>query len=192
MQIKNELRSKARAIRKNISSKDKFDVEIKNRLLNLAEYKSAKTVLIYVSLDNEIKTDEIILNALDNGKNVAVPFCEDSFGNMNFYLINSLDDLKIGSFNVREPNKNICRKLENFSNSIIIVPGMLFDKRGYRLGYGKGYYDRFLSAYNQTKIGLSYDETLVDELFTDEFDKNVDIIITQSRIISCKNGGKNG
>ena len=192
MQIKSELRKKAREKRKQVSDREISDERIAEKLFSLDEYKAAKTVLIYVSLDDEIKTDSIIKEALKAEKLVAVPFCFDCAGNMGFYLIKSLDELEAGSFGVLEPNIKTCERLENFSDSIIIVPGMTFDKSGFRLGYGKGYYDRFLSAYNQISIGLCYDEMLVSSLPRDEFDKNVDIIITQSEIIRCKNGGKNG
>ena len=192
MQIKSKLRKEAREKRKQILNREISDELIAEKLLSLDEYKGAKTILIYASLDEEIKTDDIINRALSDDKRVAVPYCYDESGNMGFYLISSVDELETGSFNVREPDKNQCEKLENFSDSIIIVPGMMFDKSGFRLGYGKGYYDRFLAKYNQISIGLCYDEMLVSSLPRGEFDKNVDIIITQSEIIRCNNGGKNG
>ena len=192
MQIKSKLRKEAREKRKQILNREISDELIAEKLLSLDEYKDAKTILIYASLDEEIKTDDIISRAHSDDKRVAVPYCYDESGNMGFYLISSVDELETGSFNVREPDKNQCEKLENFSDSIIIVPGMMFDKSGFRLGYGKGYYDRFLAKYNQISIGLCYDEMLVSSLPRGKFDKNVDIIITQSEIIRCNNGGKNG
>ena len=190
--VKNELRKTARLKRKHIDKKEFLDERIAQKLFNLDEYKNAETVLIYVSLDEEIKTDGIINTALKSGKKVAVPFCKDSFGNMEFYLIKSLSQLKVGSFNVREPDINNCEALNDFSNSIIIVPAMMYDRNGYRLGYGKGYYDRFLSQYEKTAVGLCYDEMIVSEIPRDKYDKSVDIIVTQSNVIKCNNGGRNG
>ena len=192
MQIKNELRKTARRKRMIIPDKKLNDMQIQNNLLGLDEYKTAKTILIYLSLDDEIKTDEIIKNALKSGKKVAVPYCRDKNGNMDFYIIGAVDNLKIGAFGIREPDINKCKRLDNFENSVIIVPALMFDKSGYRLGYGGGYYDRFLSRYSSASIGLCYDELLADEVPSDEFDKSVDIIITQSSVIKGKNGGKNG
>ena len=192
MQIKKELRKEAAEKRRQIDNKEISDKIISEKLFSLEEYKRAQTLLIYVSLEDEIKTDSIIDIALKDNKKVAVPFCYDNEGNMGFYLINSIFELEAGRFNVREPDINQCERLENFSNSIIIVPGMMFDKAGFRLGYGKGYYDRFLTSFNQISIGLCYDELFVSTLPRDDFDKNVDIIITQSEIVRCNNGGKNG
>ena len=190
--IKSELRKEARAKRKSILNRETLDAKIANSLFNLDEYIEAKTVLIYVSLMDEIKTDEIINHTLQTGKKVAVPFCKDSCGNMDFYLIDSLEQLEAGSFNVREPKIDECEIFSDFSDSILIVPGMMFDEEGYRLGYGKGYYDRFISKYGNLSVGLCYDEMLVKSIPRDEFDKSVDIIITQSRIIKCSNGGRHG
>ena len=191
MQIKSELRKEARQKRKSIVDKDKKD-NIADNLFSLDEYINAKTVLCYASLDDEINTDIIINRALSDNKCVAVPRCRDLSGNMDFYLISSLNQLKSGSFTVREPTPDGCKMLCDFDNSIIIVPALMFDKGGFRLGYGKGYYDRFLNNYNHPSIGLCYDEMLTDKIPIDEYDKNVKIIVTQSNIIKCKNGGRNG
>jgi len=192
MQIKQELRKKAREKRRQICNKKECDYSICEKLCSLELYKKSEIVLIYVSLDDEVETDEIIKCALSNGKKVAVPFCRNNMGNMDFYLIDSLCDLKIGSFNIREPDINSCRKLCFFENSVIVVPGLCFDKSGNRLGFGKGYYDRFLAKHNFTTIGLCYDEQLVECVPTDKYDRKVDYIITQSTVIKCDNGGKNG
>ncbi len=191
-ELKSELRKNAREKREKISDKETKNANIAESLFNLEMYKNAKKVLIYVSLRNEIETYEIITNALNLGKKVAVPYCKDSNGNMDFYLINSLTQLETGSFNVREPKTDECEMLSDFSDSFLIVPGMMFDEQGFRLGYGKGYYDRFLSRFNSISAGLCYDEMLVDSVPRDEYDKSVDIIITQSRIIKCSNGGRHG
>lgn len=191
-EIKSKLRTEARAKRKLIYEKSSLDETIAKSLLNLDEYKKAKTVLIYVSLDDEIKTDEIISVSLADGKRVAVPFCRDKFGNMDFYLIDSFSQLESGSFNVREPKIDECEKLTDFSDSIIIVPGMLFNINGFRIGYGKGYYDKFLGKYSGKSIGLCYDEMIVSDIPHDKYDKSVDLIVTQSGVINCNNGGRNG
>lgn len=186
MQIKNDLREKAIKKRKNISNKGEKDALIEKKLISFDEYKRAKTVLIYVSLDDEVKTDNIINQAMLDKKQIAVPFCRDNIGNMDFYIINSLSQLEKGRFNVREPKIYECEILKDFSNSVIIVPGLLFDKKGYRLGFGKGYYDRFLKNYKGKSIGLCYDEMIASEVPISEYDKKVDYIITQSNILICE------
>ena len=189
MQIKSELRKSAKEKRKGLLNKKEADSIIADKLLSCDEYIKADSVLIYASLDGEISTDCIIERALKDNKKTAMPRCTDSEGNMDFYIINSVSQLVSGSFNVREPDINLCERLDNFDNSVIIVPGLLFDKKGYRLGYGKGYYDRFLSRQRIFSVGLCYDELLVDSVPADSFDRKVDMIITQSGIIRCNNGG---
>lgn len=192
MQIKSELRKSAREKRRKLLNKENTDLIIAENLLSLEEYKNSQTVLIYASLEDEIKTDSIIDSALSENKRVAVPFCVDKQGKMEFYLINSLSQLKKGAFNVREPDVNSCERLDSFDNSVIIVPGLLFDLNGYRLGFGKGYYDRFLSDKSIFSVGLCYEELLVSSVPAESFDKKVDVIITQSNIIRCNSGGRNG
>ena len=191
-EVKKEFRKTAREKRKAILNRDISDKKIAEKLFALDEFKMAKTILIYASIEDEIRTDDIINCALESGKNVAVPLCSDEKGNMDFYLIDSLSELETGMFGVREPNADNCDKLSDFSDSIIIVPGLSFDKFGKRIGYGKGYYDRFLSRYSSFAIGLCYDEMIACQLPADEYDKSVDLIITQSDVIKCNNGGRNG
>lgn len=192
MQIKSQLRKEIKLQRRNIQNKKQADERIANRLFSASYYRSADTILAYVSLPDEIETDCIIEYALSNNKRVAVPYCVDDDGHMEFYLINSLNDLQIGSFGVREPRLDVCRKLDSFDNSIILVPALSFDDKGYRLGYGKGYYDRFLQNYPFISIGLCYNIFVKNEIPIGEYDKKVDYIVTEDRIISCDNGGKNG
>jgi 5-formyltetrahydrofolate cyclo-ligase len=192
MQLKSQLRKEIRDKRKNILNKSLTDEQIIDLLLSSTYYKNAKTVLCYASLDDEISTDKIIAKSLSDGKNLALPYCKDNMGNMDFYLIKSFDDLQVGSFNVREPNIIKCDKLVDFTDSIIIVPAMCFDKKGYRLGYGKGYYDRFLQNYSFISIGLCYNTFVKSKIPIDEYDQSVDYIITQSKIIDCNSGEENG
>lgn len=190
-QDKASCRSYFKGLRKSISDKAIKDKSIIDKLLNTAEYINAKTVLCYVSLNNEIATDDLINHSLSVNKRVAVPYCADNNGNMDFYYIDSIGDLYIQSFGIREPDINKCKKVESFSNSVIILPGLSFDEKGNRLGYGKGYYDRFLQKHKLLSVGLCYDDFVVDTLPTDEYDKKVDIIVTDKNVIRI-NGGKNG
>ena len=174
-----------------MSDKASKDKAIFDRLMSLDYFRDASTVLCYVSLKEEAATDAIINSALELGKTVAVPYCINKFGEMDFYIINSLSDLKTGTFNVREPDINKNKRLEDFEKSIIIVPGVAFSHSGQRLGYGGGYYDRFLSAYEYTKVGLCYDVQLCDAFVSEAYDKPVDIIVTETQVIYT-HGGENG
>ena len=148
MSIKNELRKKYKQARKNISEKRSKDKLINEFLCNMECYKSCDMVLFYAALDDEVNLDLSIKASLDYGKKVALPVCIDNKGKMQYYYIRSLDDIKIGAFGVREPDVNFCTLVDDYTDAICIVPAIAFDKSGYRLGYGKGYYDRFLCNFD--------------------------------------------
>lgn len=156
-----------------IKDKNKKDLSI---YLGIIE-KIDKDILIYCSKPNEIDTTPIIQFAFDFGYRVYVPRVNGK--EMNFFEITSFKDLQKGAFNVMEPTGNITPP--NLDNTICITPGIAFDKNYNRLGYGGGYYDRFLQNYNGLKIGLCYDELLVDALPNEDTDIPVDIIITNKK-----------
>ncbi len=183
MQIKKELRKELKAKRKNIEKKQQSDESIRENLICSDLYLEAKQVLLYAHLDDEINMDDCINDALLLGKRVALPVCTDDSGNMEFYYIRSMRDLKAGFFGVREPDINKCEKVIDFSGSICIVPAIAYDKKGYRLGYGKGYYDRFLKNNTLISVGVCYNELIEDNLPRDEYDIPVNYIITQNGLI---------
>ena len=188
---KKELRSYIKTKRKSVENKAEKDSLVAQNLLSLDEIKKADTILCYISLDDEIYTDEIVRVLLDSGKSVGAPYCVDNNGNMDFYYITDFDDLRIQSFGVREPVIEKCKKVTSFDNTIIILPGLCFDSNGNRLGYGKGYYDRFLQIHSLISVGLCYNSLIVKKVPTDMYDKKADIIVTENDIIRI-NGGKNG
>ncbi len=184
MSVKAELRKQLKAERKAVANKAETDRKISDNLLSFELYKKAKTVLFYAPLDDEINIDSCIEQALFDGKKVALPVCTDKYGNMKFYCINSFFDIKTGFFGVREPDTDICREIEDFSSSICIVPAIAYDKKGFRLGYGRGYYDRFLKNYTSHSVGLCYNKLIKDELPIGEYDIPVDYIICENGIIT--------
>ena len=188
---KKELRSYIKSKRKTIENKAEKDSLIAQNLLSLDEIKNADTVLCYLSLDDEVCTDGIVTALLNMDKKVGAPYCVDNDGNMDFYYITDFDDLRIQSFGVREPVLEKCEKITSFDNAVIILPGLCFDKNGNRLGYGKGYYDRFLQIHSLISVGLCYNSLIVKKVPTDMYDKKADIIVTENDIIKT-NGGKNG
>ena len=138
------------------------------------EFVSCKTVFCYVSAHGEIETHQLISQLLKE-KCVVVPYCTDKCGNMICVRITSPDDLTEGKFGIPEP-KNPAQ----FPKSEIdfaIVPCIASDKEGYRLGYGKGYYDRFLSDIAPFKIGVCHKEFFFDSLPHDTLDVKMDKII---------------
>lgn len=174
-----KLRQHYRSMRDKMTDRYKhsLDIEIASRLLCTVEYMNASTVITYVAKKQEIETRGIIHAAFANGKQVAVPKCREN-GVMDFYLITSMDDLKEGCFGIMEPDEDKCRLLEDFSDSICIVPALAFDPQGQRLGYGGGYYDRFLRTYTGVSAGLCYAGFLKWDLPVEAHDLPVSLLVT--------------
>lgn len=186
-EYKKEIRTKARAIRADLDKEKRveLDKKIAANVRRLYQYGPCKTVMIYVSTAIEVNTIPIIEQALADGKRVAVPKCIPNTRNMEFYYINSLDDLEPGSFSVLEPKSNM-EMLTDFEKCLMIMPGIQFDINGYRLGYGKGYYDRYMARYNGFSAGLCYDWELRRHLCHGRYDRPVSAIVTDSHIRTCK------
>lgn len=186
MQIKSELRLLYREKRKSLVEKDFKDKQICECFLNSELYENAHTLLCYASLKGEINTDCVIKRAFKDGKKVALPRCCDSNGKMDFYYIKSVSELSVGTFGILEPVADICEKVNDFSDCVCLVPALAYDKNGHRLGYGKGYYDRFIKKFIVISVGLCYNDFLIDALPTEKHDETVDYIATESEII-CLN-----
>ena len=178
---KSNLRKKFTQIRISVENKVVLSNGICDKLINSELYKNADVVFCYWPTKSEVDTKKVILSALADKKKVALPKCTDKDGNMTFYYITSLDDLSEGMYGIMEPDERYTADVYNI-NSICVVPGLAFDLKGYRLGYGKGYYDRFLGSFCGTSIGVCFHECLTKELLINEFDKKVDYIITDKTI----------
>lgn len=181
------LRNAAIEWRKSLSrsEKQRMDFKIQSKVMNLWKFREVSTVLLYCAKPVEIDTKLLIERATALGKTVAVPRCVPGTREMDFYVITSFDDLEKGAFGVLEPIPEKCRKLNDFTSSVCIVPALVYDKQGFRLGYGKGYYDRFLSGYKGNCIGLAYSDWVKDSLPHGKFDRKVDIIVTEKDNYFC-------
>ena len=174
VKLRAELLPKRRNMDKNI--KREFDLEIQSRLLLTQEYRGCDTVLVYVATAEEIDTKGIINAAFANKKRVAVPVTNDDYS-LDFYYINSINELKSGRFGILEPI-NREEKVTDFENSICVVPALCCDLSGNRIGYGKGCYDRFLAQYSGEKICLVYGDNVLPQIDSEETDIAIDIIVS--------------
>lgn len=185
---KQRLREERLAAREALSEQERsvLDDRITQKLLATSEYAEATTVLTYVSVSSEVSTRMIIESALRDGKTVAVPRCLPGHC-LEFVAIVSLEQLVAAPFNLLEPAKELPAVTEDQkNNSICIVPALLVDTKGYRLGYGAGFYDRFLSTYPGKKICLAYQQSLSrTTLPHTAFDVAVDVVITESEVLTC-------
>ncbi len=185
---KQRLREERLAAREALSEQERsvLDDRITQKLLATSEYVEATTVLTYVSVSSEVSTRMIIESALRDGKTVAVPRCLPGHC-LEFVAITSLDQLIAAPFGLLEPPKELpALTEEQMDASICIVPALLVDTKGYRLGYGAGFYDRFLSTYPGKKICLAYQQNLSQTMLPHTAsDVAVDVVITESDVLTC-------
>ncbi len=182
-EYKNRLRTEVKAWRRALDAekKAKLDAGVLSNVLKMREYKHCNTVYIYVSTPIEVDTRNIITAALNGGKRVAVPRCIPDTRQMVFHYITGFEDLEPGTFGVLEPFSSL-PTAEDFGNSLMLVPAMMIDRYGYRLGYGKGYYDRYISKYHGVTAGLCYLENLKPKLLHGKYDQKLDYFITEKYI----------
>ena len=180
--IKTELRQKYRSLRQSMPQeiKEQKDAAIATQVRRLWQYQRNNILLIYVSTSIEVDTFRIIRQALEDGKRVAVPRCVPDTRDMEFYYIHSLDELSPGMFGVLEPNADFDRLYHENEGGLCIVPAFSYDWRGYRLGYGKGYYDRFLSRFEGNMVGICYSDCVQRSLPHGRFDRPVELLVTEN------------
>ncbi|MDR0958046.1 MAG: 5-formyltetrahydrofolate cyclo-ligase [Clostridiales bacterium] len=178
---KSELREKLLKIQKNnyASESDKSIAEIVKSFITNGK---CEDIFIYRSKQYEIDTVSVIQFCFQNNIGVAVPRVNGS--SMNFYYISSFDDTEQGHFGVYEPKK-YCKQASVGQHALLIAPCLAVNKKGFRIGYGKGYYDRYLEEHGHiTKAALCYERNILD--FThDFFDVRMDYIITEKVVYSC-------
>ena len=178
--MKKELRKKFIIERNNLSEdyRNNASSEILSKLENNELFISAEKIFIFVGFDSEIPTLEFINKWIEK-KQIFVPKIDNKI--MNLVHITSIEDLTPGHFGVLEPTSS---SYYTGNIDLVITPSIVFDKNGYRLGYGKGYYDKYFAT-NKYKdsIGLSYDKLLQEKVPTDKYDKKVDIIITEEQTL---------
>lgn len=156
------------------------DEKITKRIIESDIFKKANCIFCYCSFDTEINTMDIIKYALQNNKTVCVPKTISN-GIMTANIITSLDDLEQGNYGILEPKAN-CKQIDDID--LCIVPCLAVDRNGNRLGYGGGYYDRFLARTNSKKAVLCYDDRIIDNVFCQQHDIPCDFIFTESQVIS--------
>ena len=171
---KDELRKLMINKRKDILNKKEISNIIINKIINLDIYKDATTIAIYNSLKDEVDTTYLIKESLSN-KIVLLPRIIDN--KMVFITINNNTKYIKSNLGVLEPIGDI------YSDKIdlIIVPGIAFDNKLNRLGFGMGYYDKYLSNHDIYKIGICFDEQIVDSVPVNELDIKMDMIITKEK-----------
>lgn len=183
MTEKSTLRKEYLRLRRTLVNKEEKDERIFENLISLACVQKADLILAYASSPIEVDTRRFIEYTLRKGKRLALPVCSDDSNEMSFYVTESLDCLTEGKYKgIPEPDKSKCKAAQLTWNTVCIVPGLSFDKSGYRLGFGKGYYDRFLSEHKLLTVGLCYAECIREHLPFDKHDQAVSVLVTENEI----------
>jgi 5-formyltetrahydrofolate cyclo-ligase len=175
---KAEVRASMLNMRNSLSTDEIVDksLRIMDNLAAEEHFRNADTVSFYIPKGSEVDTTDLLGHVM-NDKEILVPATNDEIEMVSFV---SFDDLRPGKFGVPEPSKKI--QPGSFSD-VVLVPGVCFGLCMHRLGYGMGYYDRFLSRSPAYRIGLAYDFQIVEKLPSHENDQRMDMIITEKRII---------
>lgn len=183
---KSEFRKLYKSVRKSLGRREKYDFDkrIFTSLVNSSLFQKSKSVLVYVSVNDEVDTADIIRFALEEKKNVAVPYC--SGNKMDFLEIHSEDDLSEGKFGIPTADPDKCKVFNDFRDALCIVPGLSFDNFGNRLGYGGGFYDRFLENNKITTVGLTYERCISKIIPTEKYDIGIDYILTEKCLRNSK------
>ncbi|MEK7398493.1 MAG: 5-formyltetrahydrofolate cyclo-ligase [Candidatus Poribacteria bacterium] len=193
-QSKKEIRKAIINLRNSLSQDDieaKSEI-IQEKLWKLIEDHKFKSVMFYIAFGSEVKTQNCIDKALKMGLNVIVPICIESKSNHNkpdrdllpSKLLDPSSELAVGTFGVLEPKPEFRRSFSPNKIELVVVPGVAFDKKYHRIGYGAGYYDRFLpKCSNSLFVALAYEIQIVEDVFHSEWDVPVDYIITEKMIL---------
>ena len=170
-------------LRKAFPEKREKEKLIAENLFESILFKTAEEIFVYISVDFEIDTSSIIERAFSDEKKVFVPVCRKN-GEMVFQRIEKDEKLVLSSFGIPEPEVDVSRSALPGERSLIVVPGLAFDKSGNRIGFGGGYYDRFLSGIEAESIGLCFEEFFVPALPKEKFDVPVNYLATEKDIYS--------
>lgn len=160
-------------------------LHIKEHLFKEPSFMEGKTIAITISNKQEVDTKEIIESLWNHKKKVVVPKCNSVDRSMNFYEINNFNQLENVYMDLLEPNPKCTHLVSPDHIDCIIVPGIVFDKKGYRIGYGGGYYDRYLTQFKGMLISLAFNIQIRNSVPVEEFDIPVDLILTETDRIDC-------
>lgn len=174
---KKELRKKYTKVRAEVENKEGKDKLIRKNLRELDIYKKAKSVFVFISYRSEVDTRGIIEDILADGKKLLVPLVKGS--EMIAVEVKGIDDLEPNKMGILEPKSGD----EVTDVDLTITPGLAFDKAGFRLGYGGGYYDKFFAKVDTVRMGIGYSDQYVESLVHEDYDKALEYLLTEEGLI---------
>lgn len=155
---------------------------IVNMIKSTEIFKNSKNIMLFASFGSEVFTHDFIKECITMGKNVSLPYIQGQ--DMKISQIYNFDELKKGYKDILEVEKTLIKPFDKYELDLIITPCVCYDLDKYRIGYGKGFYDRFFEGCEDIfKLGICFDECLVEHIEHDELDIPVDMIISDKRVI---------
>ncbi len=184
--VKDEIRAdySARRAAMDPAEKKRRDDAICRAAVSLVSFRYAEYVLLYAATENEIQIRDIAIEALNRGKKIAFPRCDKETHTMQYHIVSSLDELAPDTYGILEPppENPIYDPETDLGSAICFVPGLVYDKAGYRLGYGKGFYDRYLSHFSGCTLGVVYSDYILPVVPRGRFDVSVNILLTEKGV----------
>ncbi|MEM2760355.1 MAG: 5-formyltetrahydrofolate cyclo-ligase [Nitrososphaerales archaeon] len=162
---------------------DAMSDTIQNKVISMKEFVSASTIGAYHSIRSEVRTLKIMDTVLQQNKTLALPKVIDDTTIIFAEVKELATDLETGRYKIMEP-KDYCHKIEQMD--LVLVPGITWDESGHRIGYGLGYYDRYLAKLQTLCVGLAYDFQIFEEIPHSKNDFRVHIIVTEKRVIRTR------
>ena len=192
---KDDIREEYKERRQNMTAEEKFrrDSALCAAAEGLVSFRYAEYVLLYAATPDEIDVYDIARAAFEKGKKVCFPRCDKKTHTMKYHIVSSLDELKPDAYDILEPAEDApVYDPSDPGGAVCFVPGLVYDRAGYRLGYGKGFYDRYLSAFSGCTIGVVYSDYILPEVPRGRFDVSVDILLTEKGVKVTKDAKKSG
>lgn len=168
---------------------EEYSDKIARRLFELTEYRSARIIMFFLNFGKEVMTLKMVPQALAQGKRVVAPKTVHKERRMILSEIFDVEaDLAPGMWNIPEPKADKLRVLQPEEVDFVVVPGVAFDEKGNRLGYGGGYYDRFFSQLREDVplVAVTFEIQVLKQLPVAPWDRRVDLIVTEERTINCR------
>lgn len=189
--MKKELRKKIIAARKDLSREvvEAKSTAIFQKILSLEQYQKAGVIMTYLSIRNEVETEPFIIKAMFEGKRIVIPVCQkETTTILPAEVKNYPEDLEPRTWGILEPKPSKLYPIDPREIDLIIIPGVAFDEQGNRLGYGAGYYDRFLPRLRSDvlKIAPAFDLQIQPNVYEGEHDQPVDVVVTETRFLKCR------
>ncbi|WP_160721689.1 5-formyltetrahydrofolate cyclo-ligase [Bacillus sp. USDA818B3_A] len=188
MSDKNKVRKRVKETLSNLSKPqyEAYSKRIADTLLNDNDWKTARVIGIYISNPPEVDTYQIIRKAWEQGKQVVVPKCRPADKQLSFRALSDFTELESVYYGLLEPVEALTKEITSEGIDLLVVPGLAYTKEGYRLGFGGGYYDRFLTNYHGKTLSLAFKEQIISNFPIEAHDIPVSKLITNDGVIETK------